>query len=298
MAGRPDFLEFDIGGGATLGALSWPGLLGAPKVVAVPGEWNTAWVWDPLAHHLAGAAELVAVDLRGRGRSLDQPGPHGLRRHADDIAAIIGQLGGRPVHLVGHSMGAAVALMTAERHPDLVGDLLLIDGGTPTGRELGHHASAESIDDAVVELVGDSLDHVRSVWPDRVSYLSDVALRRPGSDDIGPDEERNLLAELVEVDGGFRRAVDADAVLADARELIGDPEVGSLLERRAEPVTVLRAQYDDSGTGPGPIPPAMRSRFPNHRWIEAPGLGHSSIVESPAGALLVADVLRELLVTS
>ena len=46
-----------------------------------------------LGHRLAGGAELLAVDLRGRGRSHTSTGPFGIRRHAADIVRIVGQLG-------------------------------------------------------------------------------------------------------------------------------------------------------------------------------------------------------------
>jgi len=145
MAQRAKFIEFTVaqqsgdqqsgdqqsgdqqsGDGATLGALRWPGLEGAPTVVAVHGITCNAWAWDALAHHLAGAAHLVAVELRGRNRSYDAPAPYGIAQHAADIASIVEQLGG-PLVLVGHSMGAHVVEMVAEQRPELVRDIVLID---------------------------------------------------------------------------------------------------------------------------------------------------------------------------
>ena len=129
MVKRAEFLEYHVDG-VTLGALRWSGLLGAPTVVAVHGITANAWAWDPLAHHLAGAADLVAVDLRGRGRSYDAPKPYGIEQHAADIASIVEQIGG-PLVMIGHSMGAFVVEMVAERHPELVSDVILVDGGAP-----------------------------------------------------------------------------------------------------------------------------------------------------------------------
>ncbi len=94
MSRRPEFLTFDVGD-AELGALRWAGIDGTPTVVALHGITSNAWAWDPVAHHLAGAAHVVALDLRGRGRSVDAPGPYGIRQHADDVARVIEQLGVR-----------------------------------------------------------------------------------------------------------------------------------------------------------------------------------------------------------
>lgn len=289
VAQRPEFLEFDVGD-TRLGALRWPGLLGTPTVVAVHGLTSSAWAWDPLAHHLAGDAQVIAIDLRGRGRSVEAPGPFGLRQHADDVASLIDQLGG-PCVVVGHSMGASVALMTAERHPAAVGDLVLVDGGTPLPRDDG------PVDGAIDRSLGPELERLRTIWPDRVSYHSMWAQHPSFVDGIGPDLERNLLADLIEVDGGFRMSVDEAAARFDHGELLLDDDVRSLLDRREQPVTVVRAQYGPLGGPPPSISTEARDRYPRHRWIEGVGLNHYTVVNSPAGAALIVDALRPMLST-
>lgn len=285
MANRPEFLEFDVEG-ATLGALRWQGLVGVPTVIAVHGITANAWAWDPVAHRLAGAANLVSVDLRGRGRSWEQPGPFGMRQHADDLAQIIRQIGG-PLVLVGHSMGAYVVEMTAERHPALVRDVVLVDGGTTLPRPADDH-----VDAALDAGLGPVMERLRTVWPDRVSYQSMWAQHPAFVDGITPDLERNLLADLIEVDGGFRTAVNEGAVRHDGGELLLDDEVRTLLDRRQEPTTIVRAEFGMFGTPPPFIPEDLRDRFPQHRWIEGIGLNHYTVMNSHAGAALVADALR------
>ncbi len=287
MGQRPEFLEFDVDG-VTLGALAWPGLLGTPTVVAVHGLTSNAWAWDPTAHHLAGGARLVAIDLRGRGRSFTAGGPFGLRQHADDVVAVIERLGA-PVVVIGHSMGASVALLAAERHPDAIGDLVLVDGGTPLRR------GDDDPDTMLERTLGPAMERLRTIWPDRVSYQAMWARHPAFVDGIGPDLERNLLADLVEVDGGFRTAVDETAVRIDGAELFGDDEIATLLDRRSDPVTIVRAEFGLMGEPPPLIPAGVRDRYPDHRWIEAPGLNHYTVLASPAGATLVADALRETL---
>lgn len=289
----PEFLDFTVEGhtveGATLGALRWAGIDGAPTVVAVHGITANAWAWDPLAHHLNGAAHVIAVDLRGRGRSYLQPGPYGMRRHADDVAAIVEQLGG-PMVLLGHSMGAYVVAMTAERHPALVSDLVLVDGGAPLGR-----VPDDQIDDALDTALGPAMERVRTIWPDRVSYQSMWARHPAFADGISHDLERNLLADLVEVDGGFRTTTNEDAIRHDGAELLADDEVRTLLDRRPQPTTIIRAEFGMFGTPPALIPADVRDRYLHHRWIEAPGLNHYTAMNSTAGATLIADALRDVL---
>jgi pimeloyl-ACP methyl ester carboxylesterase len=111
VAERAEFLEFTVAG-VTLGALRWPGLLGTPTLVAVHGLTSNAWAWDPLAHHLAGGAQIIALDLRGRGRSFESVGPFGIRQHADDVAAVIAQLD-EPAFVVGSRCSSSCALTAA-----------------------------------------------------------------------------------------------------------------------------------------------------------------------------------------
>lgn len=290
MARRPEFLDFTVGTDQ-LAALRWPGLLGTPTIVAVHGLTANAWAWDPFAHHLAGGAQVVALDLRGRGQSLETAGPYGIRRHADDVAAVIEQLDG-PAFLIGHSMGAAVALMVAQRHPHLVRDIALIDGGPPLPCPRGPDVDLDEVLDTIL---GPDIQRIGTIWPDRVSYHAMWAAHPAFGDGIGPDLERNLLTELVEVEDGFRVAVNEEAVRQDGRELLADDEVRTLLDRHETPVTIVRAEFGMLGSPPPVITDMQRRRYPQHRWIEGAGLNHYSVVNSAAGAALVADAVREVL---
>ena len=288
MAQRAEFLDYDVGT-ATLGALRWSGLIGAPTVIAVHGIASNAWAWDPLAHHLAGAADLVAVDLRGRGRSYEAPGPYGIEQHAADIASIIEQLGGQLL-LVGHSMGAFVVEMVAEQRPELVRDVVLVDGGTTLAPP-----PAGDVDAALDRMLGPDIERIRTVWPDRVSYHAMWAGHPAFSEGISPDLERNLLADLIEADGGFRIAVQEAAVRADARDMLTDAQVRTLLDRREGPTTIIRAEFGILGDPPPLITDEVCARNRRHRWVEARGLNHYTVINSAAGAALVAQTLRELL---
>src|SRR4051794_8675431 len=88
----------------------WPGTRpDAPVVLAAHGITANGLSWGPVAEQLDGAVTLLAPDLRGRAGSSHLPGPYGLARHADDLAAILDDRGVRQAVLVGHSMGAYVA---------------------------------------------------------------------------------------------------------------------------------------------------------------------------------------------
>lgn len=78
---------------------------------------------------LAESFRVVTIDLWGHGRSPDRDGPMTLDSFSTDVAEALGQVVGGRAHVVGHSIGAAVALVFALQHPELVDRLVLVSGG-------------------------------------------------------------------------------------------------------------------------------------------------------------------------
>ncbi|WP_432561222.1 alpha/beta fold hydrolase [Kineococcus sp. SYSU DK003] len=71
---------------------------------------------------------VVTADRRGHGRTPDAPGPISYDLMARDTVTLLETVCRTPVHLVGFSDGAVVALLVALRRPDLVHDLVLVSG--------------------------------------------------------------------------------------------------------------------------------------------------------------------------
>ena len=100
---------------------------GDPLVLLHAGlDTNASWGGElqTLAEHF----RVVAPERRGHGHTPDVEGPLSYRLMADDTAAFIETVIGAPVHLVGWSDGAILALMVALGRPDLVRRLVLIGG--------------------------------------------------------------------------------------------------------------------------------------------------------------------------
>lgn len=92
------------------------------------GEDHTSW--DYVAAALAGDYRVYALDLRGHGES-GHPGVYSFESMRDDVLAFLDALGLSPVTLVGHSLGAVVAALVAQRRPDAVDRLVLEEGPMP-----------------------------------------------------------------------------------------------------------------------------------------------------------------------
>jgi pimeloyl-ACP methyl ester carboxylesterase len=84
--------------------------------------------WSAQLEHLRKTRRVVAFDLRGHGRS-DAPGSgeYSMEAQAEDVGAVADVLALERFALVGHSMGAGVALAYAGAHPDRLTHLLVAD---------------------------------------------------------------------------------------------------------------------------------------------------------------------------
>jgi pimeloyl-ACP methyl ester carboxylesterase len=127
LAGTPD---------AGTGSRDAPG---RELVLCVHGMSGAATNWTDLMAELTPDFDCVAVDLPGSGFS---PPPktgagYSVTGHAGTVARLIETLGAGPVHLVGNSMGGAVAVRLAARRPDLVRTLTLISPALPDHKVRG-----------------------------------------------------------------------------------------------------------------------------------------------------------------
>src|SRR5687768_1139392 len=104
-----------------------------PDVVLIHGVAGNMAVWYlcGLVRALSRHFRVTAYDLRGHGYSESTPIGYTSRDMAEDLQALLRELGLGPVYLLGHSFGAAVALQTALAEPDAVAGVVLSDGFLP-----------------------------------------------------------------------------------------------------------------------------------------------------------------------
>ena len=100
---------------------------GVPTLV-LPGITSPAITQDLFVRRLVGPLRPIVADLRGRGLS-DTPATdaYALDDYAGDAAAIVRELGLERPLVLGHSLGARIAAAFAVAHPELAGDLVLVD---------------------------------------------------------------------------------------------------------------------------------------------------------------------------
>lgn len=257
-------------------------------VLAIHGITSSSLAWAAVARALPDV-RLIAPDLRGRGRSRDLSPSTGLRSHADDLAALLDERGLGPVPVVGHSMGAFVAVALADARPDLVASLLLVDGGYPIARPDG-----VADDDLAGTVLGPIAARLAREFASREEYhgfwREHPAFHGELSDDLRAYADYDLVGEPPHL----RTASTLDAIAADSLDLYGSPWHLEALRRLDIPAPMLRAPrglLDEPG-GLYPGLPAHPPLAPTMTVTEVPDVNHYTILMSDPGAGAVADALR------
>lgn len=109
--------RFAAADGVALSARHWGDPDRRLSILLHGGGANSSW-WMPMVETLCRDRRLVALDFRGHGDS-DQPAERVVGAFHGDVESLVTHLGVRRYALVGHSMGAHVALDHAARHPEV-----------------------------------------------------------------------------------------------------------------------------------------------------------------------------------
>jgi pimeloyl-ACP methyl ester carboxylesterase len=220
---------------AGLHVSEWPGD-GGP-VLGLPGLGSTGRSWSPVAEALADA-RVVAPDLRGRGGSAGLGGPTGLRHHALDVAKVADELDLRDIVLVGHSMGAYLALVVAEELRDRVSRLVLVDGGIPPKLPFFLRPAVTRIVFRRQLAKGDR------PWADAETFTRELSgkmlANRP---DLVEQVTAWAAADLTGPPGALRPRLDIPHVAEDAVDTFFGPDVVPALEGLTVPAHLLAATH-------------------------------------------------------
>lgn len=101
---------------------------GRPPLVLLPGITSPAATWEFVAERLATRNDVYVLDNRGRGLSQGGAGlGHRLDDYAADTEGMIRAVGLDRPAILGHSMGARIAIRLAARRPAAIGKLVLAD---------------------------------------------------------------------------------------------------------------------------------------------------------------------------
>jgi pimeloyl-ACP methyl ester carboxylesterase len=141
-----------------------------PALILLHGAGDQAGAWAKVAPALTGAYRVIILDLPGHGDSDPKSGPLSIGTILIGVEAIANGEPGRVI-MVGNSLGGWIASLYAQRHPEKVERLVLVNGGslmgdrpditlTPKNREEARKTIAAMFDPGSFQLPDYVLDDV------------------------------------------------------------------------------------------------------------------------------------------
>jgi non-heme chloroperoxidase len=241
---------------------------GAP-VVLLHGLSDSWCSFEPMMDRLPPTVRAIAISQRGHGGS-SRPVDYTFESMAADVVGILETLGIHAAVVVGHSMGAFVAMQMAVDHPDRVLGLILMGAMT----SLEHDATLQAMLDAIA-MPDDQPVEAAFAREFQVSTLA-----RP----IAGAWLDMFVAESLKLPARVWRAL--------LRTLLTTPELGERLSAVRVPVTLLWGDKDMFATAAHQA--RLCALMPGARLITHSGAGHALHWEDPArcAADIVASVFE------
>ncbi len=254
--------------GRTASGLWYSGTGTGPPVVLLHGSNLDSRSWGSLPGALSANHRVIRTDLRSHGRSRDASGPFSW---ADDVVEVLDAVGADRATLIGHSLGAQIAIDVAVSRPSRVNGLIVI-GPAISGMPLTKPPAG--IEDMVAALRRGDLVTAGAA----LGRMPVMTLYR---DTASQNEVRTIVAENVRL---FR---------ADRAWLTPlDPPAAGRVGELSMPVLVLLGEVDPTESNAAGR--ALLERVPGAASETIPGCGHLVPLDCPVEtARAVAEFLRQ-----
>jgi pimeloyl-ACP methyl ester carboxylesterase len=259
--------------------------------VLVHGLGGSSTDWTDVMGLLRDRLDARAPDLPGFGWSPPPPDANYTpEAHARTVAQVIEATAGEPVHLMGNSLGGAVATLVAARRPDLVRTLTLVSPALPVLRPRATNVHLPAL---AFPFIGQRLARRLGRFPVDARVRATLALCFADPSRVPPQRFEEAVAEA------SRRArldYESDAMLASLRGLITSylrrgPTALWNAASRVEAPTLLVYGLRDKLVDPKTSSRAART-FRRSQLLVLPGSGHVAQMEHPE---VVAAAVRKFI---
>jgi pimeloyl-ACP methyl ester carboxylesterase len=224
---------------------------GEPALIFVHGWSNNRSIWESQVSHFSKKYKVVAVDLPGFGKSGNDRKSWTMSSFGEDIIAVVKKLDLDKVVLVGFSMGGPVVIEAAERIPDQVSGIVIVD----------------ALQNVEMRLPPKAITLMDSVYMDLITY--------PTMEKLGPFFRKNedasykrVLAMINRPRTGWRES------LLSSFEW-GNNECISSLEKLKTPVISINSEMRPTNTE------AFRKYVPSFKANIITGSGHVIMWDAP-----------------
>lgn len=251
-----------------------------PAVVCIAGLTRNSRDFEAVAPDLAVDRLVLAVDLRGRGRSGADPTARSytLSTYADDVVAVLDAFGLERVVIVGTSLGGLTAMWLGAARPERLAGIVLND----IGPELQPEGAAR-----VASYAG-KLGPIRT-WDEAVAQCRSVSEEAlPG---VSDDEWLTIARQRYREEPDGTVVIDHDPGITLGPPSTEDP--WSIFERLAGiPILLLRGAITDL-LAPSTVE-TMEALHPGLVAVEVPDRGHAPTLEEPAARKAITDFLATI----
>lgn len=227
-----------------------------PVLLMVHGFPIDRRIWTEQLSGLSDIRRVVAVDLRGRGKSPASEAGWTIDTHADDLAETVQSLGVDQVDLAGISMGGYIAFAFWRRYPQMVRSLILVStraNEDPPEYKTGREMTAERARQyGTAALAGSMLPNLL--------------------DESASQEVKDRVVGIFESVPGATSAADSLA-MKDRADSTGD------LPSITVPTLIIEGKGDHllpEGSGE-----ALADPIPGAKLVRIPAAGHFAPIENP-----------------
>jgi pimeloyl-ACP methyl ester carboxylesterase len=251
--------------GLNLSFRRWSGS-STPQLLLLHGFGDNALVWHHFASSLDDSCCPLALDLRGHGHSeWDPRGTYALSDFVADVASVLQELCPAPVVLIGHSLGAQIAIHVAAACRERIRAVVLVDVALkPTELSAGHVRNKFRERLRVYESVADYVALLRQQLP------------------LAQEPLLNVLAEgalRVKENGQYEER--CDPMLVNRDDSVNVPVMRAALKQIARPILLVR------GAGSAVLSPAaareVLTELPQSRMNVVATAGHAVMLDNPEG---------------
>jgi pimeloyl-ACP methyl ester carboxylesterase len=216
--------------------------------------------------------QVLAVDPRGIGRSTKSPPPYSVEGWADDFAVMIDQLGLGPIHVLGSSLGGAMALALAQRHPDKLKSLIVVGGFSELDRatELNFRLRLRLIQKLGMS---DEVADYMGLWTLTRKFINSDA----GYAAVMRANQANIRANSAESYSAFIEALLKWGRCQPGQEQ--EPKFTTLLASIKGPTLVVTS--DNDHLIPRELSELIATSIPGAKLVVMPGAGHIPFMEQP-----------------
>jgi len=203
--------------------------------------------WDSIAPELGRRYRVFAPDCRGHGRSNNPHLSYSFRELAEDVAAFVHAMGYERAHIIGHSNGGNVALVTLLEHPEVVQTCIMQAANAYVTRYL--------------------IEREPGVFePDRVAREA-------------PEWRDEMIKLHVGVGAGSSRPYWRDLLWLTMKEIISEPNYSPAELRRAERPALVIMGAEDPVNAPDEHAQYIACHIPNAELWVPEETGHNVHLE-------------------